>query len=663
MHYKEIAGGWLLAAALTSAHAAPTVYFAAPRDEATISGSLSGSACEARGSNIRSVRFYLGSTALNTESSSPWNCSLDTRRFPDGRHVLRAVAYDSKGTSRSTRIDVNIRNGSSTPTVSWQAPAVGGALSGNVQGPPQCVVTGSNIAKVMFYLNGQWTNTDGNLDNGLGCWIDTTKYSNGSYTLKAVAYNSAGQTTEATRDIAIRNGPTVAFLAPASGGTLVGGYNNSDRCEVAGDGISKVDFYLNATKLNTDTAARWQCGFDSKLFPNGAYTLKAVAYDAAGASTSVQIPVSVQNTLAINPPALNVLAPAAGATLSGYVNSTGCEASATDADGAVAKVDFYLGDTLLTSKAAAPYQCAIQTTAFANGAHTLTVVATDNLGKTASVQRSVNVTNVPAIDAADIVHQAQAGAPFVEQSGYNTQVINTYLSANQIPESGINGTVLPNGETLRLGKQADPLNSTRKALAFQLAYDDPTTSGSKRSEIKFPAVIDTNKIYWAAFSVYAYDWGGLPSSENAMFAMQLHAGTSGLSPAISVIAGKGGYTWWVDARTSSSSTPTQSNSYSTRSADQPIRFGRWMDVVVKFKLDPGGSGFVQAWVDGTQIFDHAGGVGYYTGTTKPYFKFGYYNWNSFSGTRKVLLRSPVVVADPTGAKYNPESLREFVANR
>src|SRR5690606_512252 len=92
------------------------------------------------------------------------------------------------------------------PTVAFTAPAEGGTLSGNVQGPPHCIVTGTNIRRVMFYINGQWTNTDGNLSNGLGCWIDTTKYRDGSYTLTAVAYDSAGATATARRSIVIRNG-------------------------------------------------------------------------------------------------------------------------------------------------------------------------------------------------------------------------------------------------------------------------------------------------------------------------------------------------------------------------------------------------------------------------------------------------------------------------
>jgi hypothetical protein len=86
-----------------------------------------------------------------------------------------------------------------------------------VQGPPNCIVTGTNISRVLFYLNDAWINTDGNLSNGLGCWVDTRKYADGTYTLKAVAYDSAGRTATATRAIVIRNAgaPTVTSGIPA----------------------------------------------------------------------------------------------------------------------------------------------------------------------------------------------------------------------------------------------------------------------------------------------------------------------------------------------------------------------------------------------------------------------------------------------------------------
>ena len=37
-----------------------------------------------------------------------------------------------------------------------------------------------------------------------------------------------------------------------------------------------------------------------------------------------------------------------------------------------------------------------------------------------------------------------------------------------------------------------------------------------------------------------------------------------------------------------------------------------------------------------------------------------HNWSSFDSSRKVLLRSPVLVNDPTGSKYQATDLRSFV---
>ena len=43
--------------------------------------------------------FFMGNTQLNTDNSAPWQCTLDTRQFPNGTHTLRAVAYNSAGAS------------------------------------------------------------------------------------------------------------------------------------------------------------------------------------------------------------------------------------------------------------------------------------------------------------------------------------------------------------------------------------------------------------------------------------------------------------------------------------------------------------------------------------------------------------------------------------
>jgi len=75
--------------------------FRAPLAGAEVKGTLSSSRCEAKGSSdIRRVVFWLdGNIQLNTETSSPWNCLVDTTKYQDGAHKLKAVAYDRNGAS------------------------------------------------------------------------------------------------------------------------------------------------------------------------------------------------------------------------------------------------------------------------------------------------------------------------------------------------------------------------------------------------------------------------------------------------------------------------------------------------------------------------------------------------------------------------------------
>jgi hypothetical protein len=91
-------------------------------------------------------------------------------------------------------------------------------------------------------------------------------------------------------------------------------------------------------------------------------------------------------------PTVSFKAPSTGTQLSGLVNSTTCEVNAND-DVKVARVEFALGSTALPPKTAAPWQCAIDTTKFADGGYQLKAVAYDEQGKSSSAEVSVAVKN------------------------------------------------------------------------------------------------------------------------------------------------------------------------------------------------------------------------------------------------------------------------------
>ena len=261
-----------------------------------------------------------------------------------------------------------------------------------------------------------------------------------------------------------------------------------------------------------------------------------------------------------------------------------------------------------------------------------------------------------AIDPSDILGRASAELPFSQQSGYTAQVYGTHTRAAQIPESGIHGAALPNGETLRFGKAGN-------ALAFQLDPGDPITSKSKRSEISFGPNIEPDKVYWIAFSVYVEDWGRLDRKDVALFGTQLHSGANSLqlSPVFGLYTAGDGRSFRIQARWSTSPTPARENARTARYAERSLPFNRWIDFVFRFRVNTSGAGLLQVWMDGERIVDHRGDLGFNTGRNG-YLKFGYYNWSeAMSSSRKLLLRSPTIVADPAaGEKYSAEQVKAIL---
>ena len=123
------------------------------------------------------------------------------------------------------------------------------------------------------------------------------------------------------------------------------------------------------------------------------------------------------------PPSVSVTSPGAGATVSGALNVA---ASASDNRG-VSGVQFKLdGQDLGAEDTSAPYSVSWNTTTSTDGAHTLTAVARDAAGNSATSQVvSVTVDNVPAPDT-----QAPSAPTGVSATGGVQQVALSWSAAS-----------------------------------------------------------------------------------------------------------------------------------------------------------------------------------------------------------------------------------------
>jgi len=394
------------------------VWFKAPANGATVSGVLNlGTSCYVNAFAATRVAFFLDSTALNTDSNvaDGMQCVLDTSKFANGTHQLKAVAYDASGKTDTDIISINIQNTAApvnkAPSVAFAAPTTSGPFSGVL---PYAVNATDDkaVTKVDFFLDSTALATK--TAAPWGGSLDTKTLKDGTYVLKAVAYDAEGLSTASLATINVKNAAPVAttpaplpgttigvwFKAPANGATVSGVLNLGTSCYVNAFAATRVAFFLDSTALNTDTnvADGMQCVLDTTKFANGAHQMKAVAYDASGKTDTDIINININNAAATpgggttppnTPPTVSFVAPTASQTVSGMLAYS---ANAGD-DKAVTKVIFMADSTTLATKTAAPWTGSLDTKSLPDGSHKLIAVAFDAEGLSTTAQVAINVKN------------------------------------------------------------------------------------------------------------------------------------------------------------------------------------------------------------------------------------------------------------------------------
>ena len=123
---------------------------------------------------------------------------------------------------------------------------------------------------------------------------------------------------------------------------------------------------------------------------NGSHTLKAIAKDTAGTSTtSTGDTVTVSNAVA--PPVVSITAPAGGATVSGTITVSGTASSSLSISSVQVAVD---SGSFSNASGTTSWSFSLDTASLSNATHTLTAKATDSSGATASSSLvSITVNN------------------------------------------------------------------------------------------------------------------------------------------------------------------------------------------------------------------------------------------------------------------------------
>jgi RHS repeat-associated protein len=290
------------------------------------------------------------------------------------------------------------------PNVSITAPTAGQVFTAPASFTLAATATDTEgtVSKVEFYSDATKLGEDTTSPYSLSL----SALGAGTYNLTAkVIDNQLAARNSAMVSVVVNALPTVTLTAPA-GGTVVHAPATVNLAATAADSdgtISKVEFYNGATKLGEDTVAPYAFAWNNVLA--GTYSLTAKAMDNRNGVTT-----STASSIIVNaPPVVTLTSPSSGT----IVNAPGVlalNATASDSDGTITKVEFYSGTTKLGEDLAAPYTFAWSD--IAAGQYTLTAKATDNRGRTVtSAASSITVNGVPTVTITAPVEGAVVIAP------------------------------------------------------------------------------------------------------------------------------------------------------------------------------------------------------------------------------------------------------------
>ena len=176
-------------------------------------------------------------------------------------------------------------------------------------------------------------------------WLDGLASQGGSGASSPAPVPSLTPTVTPTEDT---TPPSVSITEPAANSTLTGTVSFKASASDNVGIITKVGFYVNANLVVEDTTAPYETQINTETYSNGAYTLKAVAYDSS-LSTESSLSVTIANSQSdVEKPVASIINPSSNPS-DWVTDDLTMEARATDNINVV-KMEFYADDEFLAEK-------------------------------------------------------------------------------------------------------------------------------------------------------------------------------------------------------------------------------------------------------------------------------------------------------------------------
>jgi len=421
---------------------APTVSLTAPANGASFTApasiTVSASASDADGT-VSKVDFFAGTTLIGTDTTSPY--SITWNNVGTGSYSLTAVATDNVGATTTSAARTITVTGNTAPPAPWTAADIGTpSQPGSTQ-----------------HANGTFTmRSTGEVGGTADQFHFVYQPVTGDIDIRARVASIEAVQPWSKAGVMVRE--TLApgsimgmmFISASSGSAFHQRLSTgAARVSTTGTAVAAPYWVRLERRGTTLTASQsadgttWASIGTMTVPASAIYVGLAVASgDAALLATGVLDSVLVTTPTPNQAPTVSMTSPANGATFTAPASIT-VSATASDTDGAIARVDFFAGTTMIGSDTTSPYSIAWNNVPA--GTYSMTAVATDNGGAaTASAARTVTVNAPPP-------PVTGAHATFTASADHNTLVTRYVLD---IFASGANPNTATPIASQDLGKPA-----------------------------------------------------------------------------------------------------------------------------------------------------------------------------------------------------------------
>ncbi len=366
--------------------------------------------------DLRSDLVNGGATSIGSgivTAGSTWQ--ITTILLPDGVHTITATATDALGNTNTAQIVITVDTVTPQPTLNLVDASDSGTFNNDdYTNDNTPTMDGTAEANANITVS---SNHDGTIyttsANGAGVFSSTSgiTMTDDVHIMTVTSVDLAGNIGTNTLNITIDTvtpQPTINLVdASDSGSSNTDDYTNDNTPTFDGTAESGADIVLSTnlpgplTIVTTTAPGGVYNGTSGPTMVDGVHTVTVTATDLAGNTNNNSMTVTIDTT--INPPTINLVdaSDSGSSNTDDYTNDNTPTFDGTAEAGATVDLSSDLDGALVSSTAPGGNYNATSTITVVDGVHTVTVLATDQAGNTASAFMTVTIdttTPVPTID-------------------------------------------------------------------------------------------------------------------------------------------------------------------------------------------------------------------------------------------------------------------------